>query len=118
MIQKFDIDVYNRTLCICTGSNDVEMSRYFDTDVKLNDYYTSEAVSFRAWHKKVEAVQVYVVCFPSDKEKTYRTVAHEALHIANYLAQDMGIQYDPENTEAFAYLAGYVADCICKTMIL
>ena len=118
MIQKFDIDIYCREFCVCTGSTDAEMARYFDTDFKTDYFPTAAAISFRAWDKKIDGVQVYAVWFPSDKEKTYRTVSHEAFHIVSYLMQDMQVEYDANNNEAFAYAIGHIANCIRKTIKL
>ena len=43
------------------------------------------------------------------------TVSHEAFHITMELLNACDIQYSEDNCEAYAYLQGYITECIYKT---
>lgn len=42
-------------------------------------------------------------------------VAHESVHAANNICIDCGIHFDALNDEHYAYLVGFIADCIWQT---
>lgn len=44
------------------------------------------------------------------------TCAHEANHVTMNLLSEVGITYSDDSEEAFAYLTGYIAECIYKTV--
>jgi hypothetical protein len=41
---------------------------------------------------------------------THGTIAHEAIHAANFLFGDRGIVLDADNDEAFAYFTEWIVD--------
>ena len=41
--------------------------------------------------------------------------AHESIHAANYICRDCDIHFDALNDEHYAYLVGFIADCIWQT---
>lgn len=43
------------------------------------------------------------------------TVSHEAFHITMDLLNACDMQYSEDNCEAYAYLQGYITECIYKT---
>ena len=43
------------------------------------------------------------------------TVSHEAFHITMDLLDACSMQYSEDNCEAYAYLQGYITECIYKT---
>ena len=43
------------------------------------------------------------------------TVSHEAFHITMDLLDACDMQYSEDNCEAYAYLQGYITECIYKT---
>ena len=44
------------------------------------------------------------------------TVSHEAFHITMELLDACNMQYSEDNCEAYAYLQGYITECIYKTV--
>lgn len=44
-----------------------------------------------------------------------KTVSHEAFHITMDLLDACDMQYSEDNCEAYAYLQGYITECIYKT---
>ena len=48
------------------------------------------------------------------KQITHGVIAHECLHVANYIANYKGIKLDPNNDEPMTYLIGWITDQIYK----
>lgn len=51
----------------------------------------------------------------TDKLYDINTVSHEAFHITMELLNACDMQYSEDNCEAYAYLQGYITECIYKT---
>ena len=51
----------------------------------------------------------------TDELYDINTVSHEAFHITMELLNACDIQYSEDNCEAYAYLQGYITECIYKT---
>ena len=51
----------------------------------------------------------------TDELYDINTVSHEAFHITMDLLDACDIQYSEDNCEAYAYLQGYITECIYKT---
>ena len=51
----------------------------------------------------------------TDELYDINTVSHEAFHITMELLNTCDIQYSEDNCEAYAYLQGYITECIYKT---
>ena len=51
----------------------------------------------------------------SDELYDINTVSHEAFHITMELLDACDMQYSEDNCEAYAYLQGYITECIYKT---
>jgi hypothetical protein len=59
-----------------------------------------------------------ILCFMFEKNVSTKTIAHESVHIADYYCQlcDIYTQDFCDGNEAYAYLVGWAADCIDKTV--
>ena len=55
----------------------------------------------------------YIFIKPDVSEKL---VAHEAVHISNYIFRDKGIELDLNNDEPYAYLIGWIVGIIHKEL--
>lgn len=54
-----------------------------------------------------EAADAYVAIVQIRRGPNWRgTIAHEVVHVKNYIADTVGITWDPNNDEAEAYLVG------------
>ena len=55
-----------------------------------------------------------LVIFPSKKQMTVKTIAHESVHVATQIFSDcnMGFSFEAGMDEHFAYLVGWAADCM------
>ena len=51
----------------------------------------------------------------ADELYDINTVSHEAFHITMELLNACDMQYSEDNCEAYAYLQGYITECIYKT---
>ena len=51
----------------------------------------------------------------TDELYDINTVSHEAFHITMELLNACNMQYSEDNCEAYAYLQGYITECIYKT---
>ena len=51
----------------------------------------------------------------TDELYDINTVSHEAFHITMELLNACDIQYSEDNCESYAYLQGYITECIYKT---
>lgn len=51
----------------------------------------------------------------TDELYDINTVSHEAFHITMELLNACDMQYSEDNCEAYAYLQGYITECIYKT---
>ncbi len=51
----------------------------------------------------------------SDELYDINTVSHEAFHITMELLDACDMRYSEDNCEAYAYLQGYITECIYKT---
>lgn len=45
---------------------------------------------------------------------TAGVIAHEAVHVALAIFEELGAFADPKNQEPFTYLVGFIADCIYR----
>lgn len=115
MIKKFRIDVYERDLYICTGSKAKEMSRYFNPCIEPEEMIHSDAFVFKGFKKNNDQVGVYVMYFENDEAKTASTQAHESVHVADLIYEDLGIKHIVGGDEAYAYLVGFITGCVNST---
>ena len=58
---------------------------------------------------------VIITNIGADELYDINTVSHEAFHITMELLNACDIQYSEDNCEAYAYLQGYITECIYKT---
>lgn len=50
------------------------------------------------------------------KNASAGVVAHEAVHISNYIFKRIDATLDIDNDEPYAYLLGWIVDCITKIL--
>lgn len=114
-VKKFKIDVYGRTLFVCTGSTSKEMSKYFSHCIDMQEMSYCDAFVFKCFNKKDSDIEEYVVWFENDVAKTVSTQAHEAVHVADLICHDLLITHNYLD-ECYAYLVGFIVKCINSTI--
>lgn len=77
-----------------------------DHTVGVNGY---EAITFFPKGDKKVLVMVR-------KNASAGVIAHEAVHIANYIFKRIDAQLDINNDEPYAYLLGWIVDCITNIL--
>lgn len=86
----------------------------FDKDLSYVEkkYSTTSLLNYGAiTMRKPNSFSEYVIAF---EYCSGSIVAHEVVHLVNYIFQDRGLQLDIVNDEAQAYLTGFLFDKIYK----
>lgn len=96
-VKKIDIPIFGGNLTIIFCNDLLEVSKKYGT-ISLSNY---GAVTLRNESKFKE----YVVAF---EYYSGSIIAHEIVHIINYIFIDVGVQLDRDNDETQAYLTGYL----------
>lgn len=104
------IPIYSGCLIIINSNSKERVSKNITDWVKdKNDIYAS------AWHTNYNGYDGYAVIlnFQNENNKiTHGAIAHEALHLTNYLADLRGIIADFNNDEPLTYLLAWIVDQI------
>ncbi len=58
----------------------------------------------------------YTIFIKSKSIDDHAVIAHEALHVTNYILEDRCVEASFSNDEPQAYLLSWVVDCIYKTI--
>lgn len=106
MIQKvIKIPIYGGQVTVILDDDLSYVERKYRT-VSLKNY-GAVTLQNKAHYKK------YVMAF---EYVTPSIVAHEVVHLVNYIFLDCGVQLDRENDEAQAYLTGWLVDKIYEIL--
>jgi hypothetical protein len=116
-IHEFNMDIYPRVLWIV-----------FDEPLEfINKYFDIPECDSDSWHKdggilaqcvptmdKTDGRLGILVMFRGKKTVSVSTIAHESVHVADYIFEEIGAysQDFKERNEPYAFLVGYIADCI------
>lgn len=115
-IHEFHPQIYPRRLWVAKGGTFEDIKALFTTmnGEELEEVEDSLAVTYIVQTKSDEHYFGHLIWFPSKKDMTASTMAHEAVHASMDLFGliDRKMHYD--NQEPFAYLVGWVTDCIDK----
>ena len=115
------IPIYPGILEICIGESAEELNRLYCYGDGTNcfeedkEVYAHAIVARHRSDKKLNKRYVIVLNpnYKSDKI-TPGIIAHEALHITTFLLHDVGVVFDPDNEEPYAYFLGWVVDEVYK----
>ena len=118
VIHQFDPTIYPRKLWVMKGGsvNDI-LDAFTEPDgeeINLVIYTGKEpsAMTIKVIHK--ESRYYGVLVWLCDGKANIENVAHEAVHVASCIFDDLGMTmgFDGGKDEHFAYLVGFAADCI------
>ena len=93
--------------------------RFSDRDDNIfteNQFCSKNAVSLRVIEKSSDDLGV-LIWYSGKEPLDAQTIAHEAAHCTIWLCADLGIGVSEDDSEAFAYLCGYIAYCIDKGIV-
>jgi len=90
----------------------------FPTFEEYNDYYKEMGAdpvgratnALASVHQNTEGVPYFSMVIPEGTSAG--TIAHESLHIVDFLCDELGIPITIENTEIRGYMIGYIVNCI------
>lgn len=99
--------IYKSDLIIIQDKSIQKVIDTYNIDWDANGF---DGVSFRYPKKNGYLQYVIILTDPVN----INIIAHEALHIVNYMFQDFGIVYDVDNDEPAAYLLGWIVNEITK----
>lgn len=118
MLQEFKNDIYPRRLWVATSWEDAKDK--FASDYEIKESEGNFATTYpRVKHKGNRRLGVLIVFNIGENEggsAIVGTIAHESVHAANFIFDDLGIQYDLVNDEHAAYTVGWVAKCCWKAL--
>lgn len=105
-INLFVIPIYFGTVKVVQSNDKDKVNKRFkiDWDGLNTTVYTQDNHNFLMITQPIE-----IITF-----ETINTIAHEAVHIANWRISRIGFKYDYENDEPFAYLVGFITEEIYK----
>jgi hypothetical protein len=120
MIHEFDPLIYPRNIWITVGNSVEEIKREFKFSSDDEKYFSQNigkdsAIGFKVIQRST-GYKGILMSFRDKKSMTVGTIAHESVHIADYLYEESGAysQVLSEKNEPYAYLVGWIADCIYK----
>lgn len=123
IIDKYDPIIYPRLLYVCKNCTLKDLRDRFTTrnDKEISDEWdpSSETFTFYAIDKKTKD-WVILVCIGykhSSIADYISDICHEAEHVKQSIFEDIGLPTTADSQEADAYLVGWAAKCIYKTII-
>lgn len=121
MLQEFNIGLYPRKLWVATSWKEVkDKFTVHDADYKFEEHSNSNAVTYPNVERKSSRNYGVLIVFNSwrkDKgSELVNYIAHESLHAANAIFNELGIEYGLTNDEHAAYLVGWIAKCCWKVL--
>ena len=120
MIREFDIEIYGRQLWIATSWEDVKdkFETYGGYDFKKSEdaYATTYPQIMCKATGKYGVLVVFYDCSKLCGSKIVEHIAHESLHAANAIFNELGVEYSLTHDEHAAYMVGWVAKCCWKVL--
>lgn len=124
--QKCIIDKYSTVYCfdiyVILNPDKSVIDKQFEwredhTSILDDKYadYTAYTVT-GAWDKKEKKDCIIIILNAlKDDADNVNTFAHESLHATMDILGSCGVKYSDDSAESYAYLVGYIAECIYKT---
>ena len=117
--------IYNKDLVVCNAYVSVKqiIKRYTYCDgkeIQENDFNDIDACCMLCIDKNTKKlVEIIYLCKcdakMKDKAEVTDIIAHESVHAAMDIYNYISASVDLGNQEPFAYLVGYIANCVYKT---
>lgn len=125
----YDPQIYPRRLYVAVEVEDLH--KYFrlrstDSEVEFTKNEAREAfqekgyaMATRSVINKEDGKYGALIQIPDLDEIDQTDISHEAVHAADYMYQELGMYtYDfKDGNESYAYLVGWIAGCISKSII-
>src|SRR3990172_9760068 len=116
-IYKFNPVVYPRNLYIAIGFDKdrfLELFEMNEVDEKFMESLSGDIIGFGVKVVEKDSRETGVLFIFRNRKFGVETIAHEAVHGADFIFEEIGAyaQDFSEKNEPFAYLTGWVANCI------
>lgn len=115
-IYEFHPQIYPRRVWVAVGGTFEDVKERF-TAMNGQELEESEdclATTYMVQAKRDEHYLGHLVWFPYKNSMTTKNITHESFHLASDMFALLGCKQHYDNQEPFAYLVGWVADCIDK----
>lgn len=115
-IQVYTQPIYSVKQVIVVVSNDINsIKKYIDKSTDLDRYTSYDGLTFdNITYRNTNSVLIYlhpsVLSDPVDN-----VAAHESFHAAAAILDYAGVTLNSNSEEAFAYLIGWINECVMKT---
>lgn len=129
-IDKYDFHVYPRLLWVVIGKNAHKIADLFtfyytskdkiiNSDILKNLESGLFAAGTYSIHDNKTGQYGVLLYIPVLDNFDNTDIAHEAVHIADYIFQETGMYTEDfaDGNEHYAYLVGYIAGCISNSII-
>jgi hypothetical protein len=115
-IYEFDPKIYPRLIWVVKGGTIDCLNKIFHLDHLLKEEEEEDFLAMTIPCTKREGkLNGAILWFPSAKGiNDGKVVAHESVHAATYIYKTIGGNIEMENHEPYAYLVGYIYDCVDK----
>lgn len=102
-----EVPIYNCNIMYIVAKNFLKAGRAIGEELSL-DSNENCGLAFKIG----EGCTDYCILVKPKYKNTWSTLAHEALHITNFILEDRGVKGSYKNDEAQAYLLSYIVDAI------
>lgn len=121
MLKEFKTEIYPRRLWVATSWDDVKDKFVLHkNDKPIEKYEDGCAYTYQCvMHKKSKKYGTLILFILEGEilgSEMVERIAHESLHAANSVFDELGIAYDLTNDEHAAYLTGWIAKCCWKCL--
>jgi len=107
-IKATEIPLYRSKLIIVLTNSKDKLSKYLPDFALEND-----AIYGHAWMDNYKGFQGFYMILNFDnpyRDLKHGCIAHEAMHLVHYLAEERGFQSDFNNDEPLTYLIEWITD--------
>lgn len=113
-LMMFDPILYPRKVWVAIGGTIKQLQdRFTDEEGNELDEDTTGFAAKTGQAKSKETGNLGVlIWFPKTEDVKCGNIAHEAVHAALFIANEMGFRVEVYNDEPIAYLVGWIAGCI------
>lgn len=110
-VHEFDCHVYPRKIWVSVAAPLKELNEFFESPYDDMDISEDATVTVNR-RMNPEPMGGVLIRFKNKGAMTVGTITHEAVHAALEVFDYVGASVDTKNQEPFAYLCGYISDCI------
>lgn len=120
MLKEFNCEIYPRKLWVATSWDEVKDKFATNRDYEFKEEERAYATTYPGIRRKCSGMLGVLIVFNEYKNigcsKLVENIAHESLHAANAIFNDLDIGYSLTDHEHAAYLVGWIAKCCWKVL--